>query len=363
MARHLDTWWTGFDDSELTRIVQRVLDQNLDLAQSLARVEQARAAAKEAGAKLKPSGSLTAQSDSFRQSLDSPFGRYAEAFPAYIRNQSYLDLGVEASWEADLFGGLRRGAEAASAEAEAAEAERLGVRVSVVAEAVDAYMRIRRARALCPGPSQHLKGVVHSITFNTSESFRPPGNGSSDQVLAIDINGLLTKEIFMAILNPAILHHTCFLVRDLEGTAQRLSDTLGIGPWNIWTVEPAECKVHGQETHYSFRIALATVGGGTIELTTPHTGQSIYVKHLEKHGEGFHHICVAYPSLERLCEIKVEFLRQGREVVQEGKLGDTLDFAYFHFPEIGSLVEVLYLDTAKLPPPEMVIRGASTLPA
>ena len=32
---------------------------------------------------------------------------------------------------------------------------------------------------------------------------------------------------------PAALHHTCFLVRDLEGTVQRLADNLGIGPWNI----------------------------------------------------------------------------------------------------------------------------------
>src|SRR5260370_2487656 len=98
-APQLDTWWTGFDDPELTRIVERVLNQNLDLAESFARVEQARAAAKEAGAKLKPSGSLIAQSNSFRHSLDSPAGRSATAFPGYDRNQSYLTLGFEASCE------------------------------------------------------------------------------------------------------------------------------------------------------------------------------------------------------------------------------------------------------------------------
>src|SRR5713226_8759846 len=62
----LDTWWEGFGDRELTRIVERALDQNLDLAASVTRVEQARAAAKEAGARLKPSGALNAQSTSFR---------------------------------------------------------------------------------------------------------------------------------------------------------------------------------------------------------------------------------------------------------------------------------------------------------
>jgi NodT family efflux transporter outer membrane factor (OMF) lipoprotein len=54
--------------------------------------------------------------------------------------------GVGASWEIDLAGGLGRGAEAASAEAQAAEADRLGVRVSVAAEAADAYFRVRGAQ-------------------------------------------------------------------------------------------------------------------------------------------------------------------------------------------------------------------------
>src|ERR1700744_4200758 len=45
-APALDTWWTGFDDPMLVTIVERALNQNLDLAASIARVEQARAVAK-----------------------------------------------------------------------------------------------------------------------------------------------------------------------------------------------------------------------------------------------------------------------------------------------------------------------------
>src|SRR5215471_10543862 len=146
-APPLDTWWEGFGDPDLTRIVQRALDQNLDLAASLTRVEQARAAAKEAGARLKPSGALSAQSTSLRQSLESPIGRVVGTSPGFDRNQSYLDLGVAASWEIDLFGGLRRGAEAATEEVQAAEGERLGTRVSIVGEAADAYMQIRGTQA------------------------------------------------------------------------------------------------------------------------------------------------------------------------------------------------------------------------
>jgi hypothetical protein len=158
---------------------------------------------------------------------------------------------------------------------------------------------------------------------------------------------------------PVAFHHTCFLVRDLEGTAQQLADALGIGPWNIWTITPAECSVYGQASPFSFRVALATVGGGTFELIAPHNGRSVYEEHLDKHGEGFHHTCLFYPSLEAVRQAKTDLLRQGRVLIQEGSAGDVFDFAYFLFPEIGSVVEVLYLDAAKLPPPEAVIRPSS----
>jgi hypothetical protein len=141
----------------------------------------------------------------------------------------------------------------------------------------------------------------------------------------------------------------------LESSAQQLADAFGIGPWNIWTIAPAECRVRGQVSPFSFRVALATVGGGTFELITPHSGQSVYDEHLAQHGEGFHHTCLAYPRMEAVREAKAELQRLGRELVQEGSGGDVFDFAYFRFPEIGSLVEVLYLDPAKLPPPEAVI--------
>ena len=158
---------------------------------------------------------------------------------------------------------------------------------------------------------------------------------------------------------PLALHHTCFLVRDLEGAAQRMADALGIGPWNIWTITPAECKVRGRSSLFSFRVALATIGGGTFELIAPHSGRSVYDEHLEKHGEGFHHTCLVYESLEAVRGAKAELQRRGRELVQEASAGDVFEFGYFDFPEIGSLVEVLYLDAAKLPAPEGVIRPSA----
>lgn len=155
---------------------------------------------------------------------------------------------------------------------------------------------------------------------------------------------------------PIALHHTCFVVRDVEKTAQRLADLFGIGPWNVWTIEPAVCKVRGVDRPYGFRVALATVGGGTYELITPQGGPSVYDEHLETHGEGCHHTCLAYATQEAVREARADLLRQGREILQEGSSGDVFEFAYVAVPEIGSAVELMYLNPEKLPPPEKVIR-------
>lgn len=154
---------------------------------------------------------------------------------------------------------------------------------------------------------------------------------------------------------PAAFHHTAFVVRDLEATAQRLADSLRIGPWQIWTVRPEVCRVRGVDSPFSFRVALATVGGATFELVSPHSGRSVLDEHLERHGDGFHHTCLSYSSLAEAQAAKTALLAQGREVVQEARAGERLEFAYFSYPELGSIVEVLYRDSSQLTPPEAVI--------
>jgi NodT family efflux transporter outer membrane factor (OMF) lipoprotein len=188
-AAALEAWWTGFDDPELTRIVERVFQENLDLSASLARVQQARAAAKEAGAQLKPSASLIGQDDWFRQSLDSAAVRYAGPVPNFNRNQSYLDLGVAATWEVDLFGGLRRGVEAATGEAQAAEALHLGTRIVVAAEAADAYMQVRGAQVRLKFASEQIATDQHLLQL---VSQRKAAGVASDRELA-QAEALLTQ--------------------------------------------------------------------------------------------------------------------------------------------------------------------------
>ena len=146
-APALDAWWRGFDDPELARVVERTVAQNLDLAASQERVTQARALAQRAGAARLPAASLDGSLARERQSLRSPLGEIASHEPGYERTQDLAQLGAGASWEADVAGGLRRGEEAADAALAVAQAEHAGVRVSLAAEAADAYLRVRGAQA------------------------------------------------------------------------------------------------------------------------------------------------------------------------------------------------------------------------
>lgn len=159
----LEAWWDGFNDPILSRLVERARNQNLSLAAALARVQQARAVARGAGAQLLPTADFSAQALRERQSLQSPVGQLAATVPGYKRDQSLYDTGIGASWELDLFGGLRRGRQAATAEMQAAIAAQTGTRISVTADTADAYLRIRGDQAQIAVVEQQVQTDQHLL--------------------------------------------------------------------------------------------------------------------------------------------------------------------------------------------------------
>ena len=143
----LDAWWTGFDDPGLVKVVERAAAQNLDLAQARARLIQSRAAAKAAGAALLPSFDGTGSVADGRQSLNGPLGEIGRQFPGYPRDYDDYALNATASWDVDLFGGLRRERQAAIADAKATRAQAEAIRIAVEADAADAYLQVRAYQA------------------------------------------------------------------------------------------------------------------------------------------------------------------------------------------------------------------------
>ncbi len=159
----------------------------------------------------------------------------------------------------------------------------------------------------------------------------------------------------MPVTDKGTLHHTCFVVNDVEKTARSLADKLAIGPWGIWTIAPEVSQVHGRDVPISFKLAIAPIGDSNYELIEPLSGESVYKEHLRTKGEGFHHTCIAYESMEAMRAAKDELVEQGRTIVQSGGMGDAVEFYYFDIEETGEVLELLYL--AELPPPEKTIGG------
>ena len=139
----LAEWWKGFGDPQLTHFVTLALEQNLDLAQASARVTQARAGLGAANAALLPVGNLSGQAASAYQSVETPLGRVLNSAPGFDRGGNAYEVNLGASWELDVFGGLRREREAALAEYQASEAGATATRLAVAAQTADIYISIR----------------------------------------------------------------------------------------------------------------------------------------------------------------------------------------------------------------------------
>lgn len=141
------SWWRSFQDPLLVSYVERALAQNLDLQQARARVLQARAALKAANADLLPSGQASGQAGETYQSLETPIGRIASAFPQFERSTETYQLDLGASWELDLFGGRDAARDAARAEWQASAAAAVAARLAVAAQVADTYIQIRSLQA------------------------------------------------------------------------------------------------------------------------------------------------------------------------------------------------------------------------
>lgn len=140
-------WWAGFGDAQLSALVDKALAQNLDIAQARARVLQARAGLGAANAALRPSATLSGQAARAYQSVETPLGRVLDAAPGYDRYGNSYEANLEAGWELDVFGGLRRGKEAALADYQASEAGVVATRLAVAAQTADVYTSIRGLQA------------------------------------------------------------------------------------------------------------------------------------------------------------------------------------------------------------------------
>ncbi|WP_369521393.1 TolC family protein, partial [Escherichia coli] len=126
-----DTWWTGFGDERLDRLVAQALAANSDLAAAGLAVQRSRLQAGLAGNALWPQPSSSGVSGSASRATDQ----------ADDWRRSY-STGVSLGWEVDLWGRLRAQRDIARWEAQASEEDRQNTALLVISDTITHYWNL-----------------------------------------------------------------------------------------------------------------------------------------------------------------------------------------------------------------------------
>ena len=146
----LKQWWAKFDDPLLAELIDEAEKGNPGLDQALARIAQSRAGVAAARAALAPAVDFNA----LTQRSESPLNA--------TTLQTLRQASFDAAWEIDLFGGKRRGREAALARYEGAQASWHDARVSLAAEVAQQYVGLRACEALADATEEDWRSRLES---------------------------------------------------------------------------------------------------------------------------------------------------------------------------------------------------------
>lgn len=174
VAPQAAAWWTAFGDPVLDELERRALAGNPNIAVAQARLNQARASLGLEKANALPKANASAlylharvpgvdltSSDGAGEGAGGggDSGGSSESLNLY-------NIGFDASWEVDLFGGQRRTIEAARASLGVAEANAADARVSLAAEVAQAYvaLRDRQQRLALAKESATKQQAIYDLT-------------------------------------------------------------------------------------------------------------------------------------------------------------------------------------------------------
>ncbi len=149
-------WWKSLDDPQLGRLIEAALADSPDIRAAQARLRQSRAQLHGQRSKELPTTSASA---AYLQA-------HLPSSTLNIGSATLYDVGFDATWEVDLFGGTRRAVEAASAEASAVDADLADTHVQLSAEIAQAYidLRDRQQRIALVRDSVELEERILTLT-------------------------------------------------------------------------------------------------------------------------------------------------------------------------------------------------------
>jgi len=164
------------DDPAFAELARRALADSPSLAEALARVDAARAAAKGAGAARLPAIGANASVET-RRSNPAQFGGDVSAALPFDTEQTAYAANLTASWEVDLFGRLKASERAALARLDAADASAEAVRIALLAEIAGALIdwRSNAGREAALAQDLEAAGRLANLAGKREEAGLAPG--------------------------------------------------------------------------------------------------------------------------------------------------------------------------------------------
>jgi catechol 2,3-dioxygenase-like lactoylglutathione lyase family enzyme len=144
-------------------------------------------------------------------------------------------------------------------------------------------------------------------------------------------------------IDKKIVTQVCIIVRDVEKTVARYREIFGFEPQEMQiTLAHADVDVtyYGKPTDARAKFTWFNIGQLQFEIMQPLDPQSTWYDHLEKHGEGIHHIAFFVPSTDPAAE---SFEAEGYTITQQGLFtGKTGKYTYLNTDkDMGVTIELL----------------------
>ena len=195
-TRFETVWWQQFDDPTLNQLVGKALNGNRDLRVAFARWKAARAIRDDISNDNLP---VVTSRVSSQQGKSQVPGLTEQRV-----NTDRYDLGLDMTWEIDLFGRIQRELESSDAREDATAADLYQLRVSMIAELVDAYGQLRGAQLREKIALANLKNQSESRSVTVS--LRDAGVGNELDVVRADAR-LAAVEASVPQLQAEQVHH------------------------------------------------------------------------------------------------------------------------------------------------------------
>jgi len=210
----LRTWWTTMEDPLLDSLVARANAGNLDVHQAVANLEEAAALRGIARGEFFPAIGGTSDVALDRQSEDI----VSVVPPPRTRSDSFFSLGLDSSWELDVWGRIRRSVESANASLQASLEDYRDTLVILYANVGISYVEVRTLQQRVRYANENI--AIQRSTLGLTQDRNRAGLVGDLDVRQAEEN-LANTEAFLPVLEQSLaraIHRLGVLLGELPGS-------------------------------------------------------------------------------------------------------------------------------------------------